>query len=141
MRHLIIWRSLAIASACAAIAIACGGGSSPTSPSPSPGPSPGPGNVTITVLGDRGNQSFAPNPSSVERGQSVVWRNTDAVVHRIRFNDGSAETADIAPGATSAAIVMPTDGANYHCPLHPGMIGSINSSSGAPPECEDPLYC
>jgi aldose sugar dehydrogenase len=139
MRHLIIWRSLAIASACAVIA--CGGGSSPTSPSPSPGPSPGPGNVTITVLGDRGNQSFTPNPSTVQQGQSVVWRNTDAVVHRIRFNDGSAETADIAPGATSAAIVMQSDGANYHCPLHPGMIGSINSSSGAPPDCVDPLYC
>jgi plastocyanin len=71
----------------------------------------------------------------------VAWRNTDSVIHRVRFNDGSLDTQDILPGQTSTPRAMPTDGANYHCPYHPGMIGAINASGGAPPECDDPLYC
>jgi plastocyanin len=70
----------------------------------------------------------------------VAWRNSDGVVHRIVANDGSFDTGDIAPGATGTAVRMATDGTNYHCAIHPGMIGSINASSGAPPPCQG-LYC
>lgn len=113
------------------------GGSTPTGPS-APG---SPAAVIIAIMGDRGAASFDPNPANAPRGTMVAWRNTDTVVHRIRFNDGSLQTQDIAPGQTSAAMAMPSDGANYHCPLHPGMIGAFAGSSGAPPECDDPLYC
>ena len=34
-----------------------------------------------------------------------------------------------------------SDGANYHCPLHAGMVGAVNASGGAPPpECQG-VYC
>jgi plastocyanin len=91
-------------------------------------------------VGERGAQSFAPNPATASRGQTIAWRNTDAVIHRIVFNDASLDTGNIAPGASSAPITLPTDGANYHCSLHPGMIGAIATSSGTPPPCEG-LYC
>ena len=122
------------------LSAACGGsGSTPTSPSPSSpaGPSAA---VTVSIVGERGAQSFAPNPAAASRGQTIAWRNTDGLVHRIVFNDASVDTGNIAPGATSAPIALPTDGANYHCVLHPGMIGAIASSSGTPPPCEGP-YC
>ncbi len=119
---------------------ACGGSSStPTSPTPS-SPSGPSAAVTVSIVGDRGAQSFAPNPAAASRGQTIAWRNTDGDVHRIVFNDASVDTGNIAPGAASAPIVLPTDGANYHCVLHPGMIGAIASSSGTPPPCEGP-YC
>jgi plastocyanin len=63
------------------------------------------------------------------------------VTHRVVLNDGSADTGDIAPGATSRQITMPNSGTNYHCTIHAGMIGSVAAASGAAaPPCEG-AYC
>lgn len=117
--------------------VACGGGGSqppPTTPSPTPPPS-----AAITIAGDRGNSSFTPNPGSAPRG-TASWRNTDNQVHRIRSNDGSFDTGDIAPGETTAPRAVPGAGMNYHCTIHPGMIGAINAETGPPPPCTG-IYC
>jgi plastocyanin len=128
MRASLFFRSVVVA------IVACGcGSSSPTAP-------PTTTASRIDILGDRGNQSFTPNPSSALQGSMVVWRNTDNVVHHIVFNDGSVDSGDIAPGATSAPLRVGTNGANYHCTIHPGMVGSINRSEGTPPPCNGP-YC
>src|SRR5262245_14028859 len=118
---------------------ACGGGSSaPTSPSPSPSPS---GNAfTITVTSQNGAQSFSPNPASFG-GQMVVFRNADSIVHRVVLNDGSIDTGDIGAGATSRAVQMPAAGANYHCSLHPAMVGAVNPMAGGPPPVCEGIYC
>lgn len=129
MRASLLARSIVVA----LMAWSCGGGGSPTAP-PAEGPR------AIEILGDRGAQSFTPNPASVSQGEMVMWRNTDSVVHHIVFNDGSLDSGDIAPGASSTAKRMGVNGANYHCTIHPGMVGSINSSGGTPPPCQGP-YC
>jgi len=115
----------------------CGGGgsSSPTGPSQTTT-----GAATININGQNGTQAFAPNPASLG-GQSVVFKNNDSTAHRIVLNDGTMDTGDIAPGATSRSVTMPGAGTNYHCTIHPGMIGSVNpASGGAPPPCEG-AYC
>jgi plastocyanin len=115
----------------------CGGdgGSTPSAPSPSP-----PAASTISILGDRGGQSFSPDPASAAEGQTVAWRNNDTQIHRIVFNDGSLDTGDIGPSASSTPRAMPTNGSNYHCSIHPTMVGSINRSTGGPPPCTG-AYC
>jgi plastocyanin len=127
-----------------AAASGCGGGSG--SPSyggggnPAPPPPP-PGAVSaIDILGNRGAQSFSPNPAAVRQGELFVWRNTDGLAHHIVLNDGSLDSGVIAPGGSSAALRLGTDGANYHCTIHTGMVGSINASSGQPPPCTG-QYC
>ena len=117
----------------------CGGsGGGPTGGSGNPAP---PANAsTVTIVGERGAQSFSPNPSSISQGSMMVWRNTDNVVHHIVLNDGSLDSGDIAPGAFSPALRLSTDGANYHCTIHPTMVGSINRSTGEPPPCTG-AYC
>ena len=111
-----------------------GGSSTPTSPSNTPSA------VTITINRQAGNLSFSPNPAAAG-GQMVVFRNADSVVHRVQLNDLSIDTGDIPPGATSRAVQMPAAGTNYHCTLHPDMVGAVNASSGAaPPVCEG-IYC
>jgi len=117
---------------------ACGGGgsSAPTSPSPSPSANP----FTITVTQQNGAQSFSPNPASFG-GQMVVFRNADSIVHRVVLNDGSVDTGDIAAGATSRAVRMPDGGANYHCALHPAMVGAVNPVAGGPPPVCEGIYC
>jgi hypothetical protein len=69
-----------------------------------------------------------------------TFRNMDSRVHRIVLNDGSLDSGDIAPGATTPALRLDANGANYHCAIHPTMVGSIRGSSGNPPPCEGP-YC
>ena len=122
----------AAAVASALILSSCGGGSStPTSPTPNA--------VTITITRQNGAQSFSPNPAAAG-GQTVVFRNNDSIVHRVLLNDGTIDTGNIAPGATSAAVQMPANGTNYHCAVHPDMIGAVSGTSGTPPQCEGP-YC
>jgi plastocyanin len=111
-----------------------GGGGNPTAPSPSPT-----GTVTITIVGDRGAQSFSPNPATAA-GRMVVFRNNDNVVHRVRLNDGTIDTGDIAPGASSQPVLMPAAGTNYHCTLHTGMIGAVAGEATPPPPCSGE-YC
>lgn len=115
------------------------GGSSGSSGNPA-APAPQSGATTVEIVGERGAQSFSPNPAQVNQGTMVTWRNTDNKVHHIVLNDGSLDTGDIAPGASSPALRLDANGANYHCTIHPTMIGSINRSGGAPPPCEGP-YC
>ena len=112
---------------------ACGGGSD-TSPGPTPT-----GPVTISIVGERGGQSFSPNPASAA-GRAVVFKNNDSVVHRVRLNDLSVDTGDIAPGATSREVMMPNTGTNYHCFLHPTMIGAVGAPAQPPPPCTG-QYC
>jgi plastocyanin len=124
-------RVLAAAAAGLILSACGGGGSTPSGPTP--------GALTITITRQNGAQSFSPNPASAG-GQAVVFRNADSIVHRVRLNDGTIDTGDIAPGATSAQVEMPAQGTNYHCSVHPDMIGAVSGTSGAPPPCEGP-YC
>ena len=127
-------RALAAAAAVATgpIASSCGGSSSPAGPTPT-------NPITITITRQNGAQSFSPNPVSAG-GQPVVFRNADTIVHRVQLNDGSIDTGNLAPGATSAEVMMPSNGTNYHCTVHPDMIGAVSGGSGPPPPCEGP-YC
>lgn len=125
------------------LVVACGGGGSSSSTSANPvGPSSGgtTANATVTIVGSSGPQSFNPNPAEAGQGSTVAWKNNDGVTHHIVLNDGSLDTGDIAPGASSRALRLTTDGANYHCTIHPTMVGSIKTSSGTVPPCQG-QYC
>lgn len=117
----------------------CGGGDSYAPSTPSAGPPAPTTAATIMIVGRSGAQAFSPNPASFG-GQMVVFRNNDSIPHRVLLNDGSVDTGDIAPGATSRAVAMPGSGTNYHCSLHPGMIGAVSSQAGPPPACTG-IYC
>ena len=130
-------RTAILTTAAAAVLVgvyACGGGSNNTPSGPA---STGP--VTISIVGERGAQSFTPNPATAA-GRNVVFRNNDTVVHRVRLNDLSVDTGDIPPGGTSREIFMPAAGTNYHCSLHPTMIGAVGAPSQGPPPCTG-QYC
>jgi plastocyanin len=126
---------LAALSACGS----SGGGTPSNTTAPSPASTTA-STSTITIVGQNGAQAFTPNPAGFG-GQQVVFKNNDSVAHHVVLNDGSVDTGDIAPGATSRAVTMPNAGTNYHCTIHPGMIGGVSAASGtAPPPCTG-LYC
>jgi plastocyanin len=121
---------------------ACGGdGSSDNSMTGTTPMAPTTNALTISIVGQRGEQSFSPNPASAG-AQMVMWRNDNGETHRIVANDGSFDTGEIAPGATSGMVQAPEGGLNYHCSIHPTtMFGAIGAAGGgAPPPCVG-LYC
>ena len=109
---------------------ACSNDSGPTDPS---------NDTTIRITANSASQSFTPNPAQ-SGGQMVVWRNDHGETHRIVANDGSFDTGDLAPGETSSMVQITASGLNYHCEIHPTMVGGIGTSGGgAPPPCS--VYC
>jgi plastocyanin len=86
--------------------------------------------VTINVLGVNGAQSFSPNPATLPAGQMVVWHNIDSITHRVVLNDGSLDTGNIAPGASSQPMSLNMDGP-YHCSIHPSMVGTLVPAASA----------
>ena len=134
----------AVALATALATVACGGGdggsATPTSPSSSGGGGTA-ATVTVNITASSGAQSFNPNPAAMATTGTVAWMNRDGAVHRIVANDGSFDSGDIVPGATSRAITPPAAGTNYHCSIHPTMIGAIGAAQGQPPPPCTGLYC
>ncbi len=103
----------------ALMAAACGSSSSPASPTVS-------ADVTISMVGDRGNQSYSPNPTTMRVGQTVAWKNNDSTAHDATQDASRFQTGTINAGATSAPITMSTAGTfAYHCTIHPGMVGTL----------------
>jgi plastocyanin len=124
---------------CAAVlaVVSCGGGySGGGTPSPSPVTGGSTSAVTITIRGINGKLSFTPNPASVPSGTMVVFMNADTTPHHVILDDGSLQTADIAPGATSAPLALGGINKAYHCTIHPTMVGSLNAADTPdPPPC------
>src|SRR5712691_1187496 len=112
----------------------CGGGGSSNSPS-TPTPTSA---ITLNILfssglGNLGANSFSPNPASASQGAMVTWRNSDSTTHHIVLDDGSLDTSDIAPGASSPAKSLNVSGGQYHCTIHPTMVGSFNVATNPSP--------
>jgi len=83
--------------------------------------------MVITVASMGGSNSYAPNPATLRVGQAVVWRNADTVTHRVVSDSGLFDTGDLAPGASSAPVVINGAGTlAYHCAIHPSMVGTLN---------------
>jgi plastocyanin len=108
----------------------------PTTPTPSTS-----GVVTINVVAVNGAQSFSPNPATLPAGQMVVWHNVDVITHRVVLNDGSVDTGNLAPGASSQAMALAAAGGQYHCSIHPVMVGSVNQNTAASTDPCQGAYC
>lgn len=106
------------AAALALLSAACGS-SSPSAPTVS-------ADVTISMVGDRGNQSYAPNPTTMRVGQTVAWKNNDTTAHDATQDASRFQSGTITAGSTSSPITMSTAGTfAYHCTIHPGMVGTL----------------
>jgi plastocyanin len=124
----------------------CGGGSysngtsgnngNPVAPTPSTA-----GVVTINVVAVNGAQSFSPNPATLPPGQMIVWRNVDSITHRVVLNDRSVDTGDLAPGASSQPMAIAGGDGQYHCSIHPVMVGSVNRGTSTVAAPCDGAYC
>ena len=141
MRPLVPGGAFALACAVTVWSCAGGGGTSGSSPTAPAAPSsPASQTVTVAIVGSIGNQAYRPNPVAASSGDTVMFRNNDAVLHHIVLDDGSADLGDVAPGAVSRGVtVRNANATRFHCTLHPSMVGSINGNTAPEPApCPDP---
>jgi plastocyanin len=121
---------------CSGSSYSSGNSGNPNTPTPSIS-----GVVTINVVAINGAQSFSPNPANLPAGQMVVWHNVDSITHRVVLNDRSVDTGDLGPGASSQPMAIAAVGGQYHCSIHPVMVGSVNhDTSNVPVPCQG-AYC
>jgi hypothetical protein len=66
---------------------------------------------------------------------SVETENNDAL------NDRSVDTGDLAPGASSQPMAIAAAGGQYHCSIHPVMVGSVNQDTSTRPAPCQSEYC
>src|SRR5437870_3715246 len=94
---------LALWVACSAVVLTlagCGGGSSSTiAPTPT-------ADVTVSIEGQQGNQSYAPNPITIRVGQTLAWHNVDSTIHTATGDTGGFNTGVVSAGATSSPTTM-----------------------------------
>lgn len=131
-------RNVMLTAVVAAACTGCGGsggyGGNSVPPPTTPSPPAATNVVTITITGQKGAQSFSPNPAECATGQMVVWKNADSVTHRVQIDDLGLDTGNIAPGASSQPMALGNVSKGYHCTLHPSMVGALNgASTPAPP--------
>lgn len=110
------------------------GGTSPAAPSASGGAS-----VVVAIGSGLNTTAFKPNPVPASVGQTVAFQNNDSVTHRIVLDNGSVDLGDLPPGATSRTFTVSAGNGNFHCTLHPTMVGAINGPLPVEPPC-DPSY-
>jgi plastocyanin len=90
------------------------------------------GAVMVNIVGINGALSFSPNPATLPAGQMIVWHNVDAITHHVVLNDGSLDTGNLNPGTYSQPMALSAGGGQYHCSIHPVMIGSVNQNTVMP---------
>ena len=61
--------------------------------------------------------------------QTVVWRNRDTVTHHVVFDDNAIDTGTLAPGTLSQPMTIGAGTWNYHCSIHPTMVGTRDRES------------
>jgi plastocyanin len=106
-----------------AFAAACS--DSPSTPTPTP--TPGPGTAVSIVTGAAGltTTAYTPNPITVAVGGTVTWMNNDSITHTSTANGGAWNSGNMAPGANFSTTFPSAGTFQYHCTIHPGMVGTI----------------
>lgn len=74
------------------------------------------------------NFAFTPSSITVKKGTKVTWTNKDNVTHTVNETDGQSggpNSGDIAPGASYSFTFSTVGTFNYHCAIHPSMLGKV----------------
>ena len=98
------------------------GGGSPNPVAPTPSVS---STFFIDIAEMNGPFSFYPLPANSVAGQPVVWRNDDGATHRIVIDAAPIDTGNLAPGTLSQPVGLAAGTWNYHCVIHPAMVGTV----------------
>jgi plastocyanin len=71
-------------------------------------------------------QAFSPTPLDVLPGEKVEWTNVSERAHTVTADDDSFDSGDIEAGDGFERTFDTVGAYNYHCRIHPGMVGELD---------------
>lgn len=71
------------------------------------------------------NMAFAAASTSVAKGTTITWTNTDDMTHTVTADDNSFSSGNLNKGDTYAHTFNDAGTIAYHCEIHPGMKGNV----------------
>lgn len=69
---------------------------------------------------------YTPATVTVNRGDTIVWKNEDPVPHTVTADHGAFDSGSIAPGQSWRYVPRRAGDYAYHCTLHPNMHGQLH---------------
>jgi plastocyanin len=72
--------------------------------------------------------AFNPATTTASAGNKVTWTNSDTTAHTVTFDDGSADSGNLAPGSTFDHTFATAGSFAYHCTIHSQMHGTVTVS-------------
>ena len=72
--------------------------------------------------------AFNPATTTASAGGKVTWTNNDTTAHTVTFDDGSADSGNIAPSSTFDHTFATAGTFAYHCTIHSQMKGTVTVS-------------
>ena len=73
--------------------------------------------------------AFNPTTLTVPTGSKVTWTNNDTTAHTVTFDDGSADSGNLAVGSTFDHTFATAGTFAYHCTIHSFMKGTVTVTS------------
>lgn len=119
---------LALAAVVLAASFGCGSSYSSSPASPTPTPTTGGGGSPVSIVSGASTKTttaYSPATINVAVGGSVTWTNNDNTTHTSSADGGAWNSGNIGPGASFTRTFPSAGSYNYHCAIHPGMIGTV----------------
>jgi plastocyanin len=90
------------------------------------------GSVLVTINGISGDNSYTPNPITINSGETITWYNADTVSHTVTSgSDGDPDEGQLFDSdaiLSNQAFTLKFDNKgtfDYYCVYHPTMVGEI----------------
>lgn len=101
--------------------VGCSGyGTAPATP-----PAGTPGATSSQTKVSISNFAFAPQTLQIAKGTTVTWTNNDSAQHTVTSDTNLFDSGPISNGATFNYTFNEAGTFNYHCNVHPSMLGKV----------------
>jgi plastocyanin len=94
--------------------------------------------VNVSIVPDAAgleDKAYQPNPVEIKAGQSIIWTNNDLTTHTVTEGNPSTnvpangfDSGLLSPEQTFKHTFNKAGTIEYHCILHPTMIGKVRVS-------------
>src|SRR5690606_22569607 len=88
--------------------------------------------VLVTINGISGDNSYSPNPITIQSGDTITWYNADTVSHTATSgsdtdpDEGQLFDSDAILSKQAYSLKFDDEGIyDYYCVYHPSMVGEI----------------
>ena len=90
------------------------------------------GSILVTINGISGDNSYSPNPITINSGETITWYNADTISHTATSGSDSDPTegqlfdSDAILSKQAFSFKFDNKGTfDYYCVYHPSMVGEI----------------